>query len=137
MRKPIALCCSFGIAIQIKSWISWLCSATSLAIILVACQPAAPTEEIVPPYVLILTNASADSTDWIRGLKESETVKYVVSGYEDETPRSLLQRIPWLLQPGVDTIVYDLNLAGKAAADSLKVYLEQHAPATFFRIQRD
>lgn len=79
-------------------------------------------------YNLILTQDQHRNTTNIVALRTSPDAKYVISGYPDETPESLLERLPWLLQPGVDTIFYDPELAGKVVVDSMRNLLAATAP---------
>lgn len=56
-----------------------------------------------------------------------------VSGYPLESPASLLQRLPWLLQPGVDTLYYDPALAGPELLRTLQDTLSMLSPTTTVR----
>ncbi|PHI19492.1 hypothetical protein CEQ90_12400 [Lewinellaceae bacterium SD302] len=92
-------------------------------------QAVAPEKK--QTYTLVLTNAS--DADWLINLRGREDTKIAVSGYADDSPESVLQRIPWLLQPGVDTLIYDPNLAGPEIKDSIINLLNTSSPTTVFR----
>lgn len=94
-------------------------------------QSVAP--ETKQAYTLVLTNAP--DADWLISLRHREDAKIAVSGYADDSPESVLQRIPWLLQPGVDTLIYDPGLAGEGLIDSLEAVLKQHSPTTVYLVR--
>ena len=95
--------------------------------------------EAKPAYNLILTKENPATTPWIVTLRSHQRAKYVISGEASETGISLLQRLPWLLQPGVDTIIYDPGLAGTTVVDSLRQLLMEQSPHTVLLVheQRD
>lgn len=85
-------------------------------------------------YTLVLTDTSHHTSDWLAQRRSwnlsHQTI--AVSGYAAETDTSLLQRLPWLLQPGVDTLAYDPDLAGQSAVKLLENYLQENSPTTVF-----
>lgn len=107
-----------------------------------ACAPEKETQEASPPKkVVVLT----DSTSWQPGgtvetkvnRLRKEKVRLLISGSPGETGEDLIARLPWLLQPGLDTLYYDANLAGEATADSLRTFLRaQSHPAIVKLIAR-
>jgi hypothetical protein len=59
--------------------------------------------------------------------------RVITSGYPGETAAELTARLPWLLQPGVDVLLYDDRLAGAAAFDSLLLLIGGLSPHTEVR----
>ena len=84
-----------------------------------ACSPKepAPARPVTFRKVILLTDSTAWHSDRLPTLRRNLTAtgdRVLVSGDPDETAVTLAQRLPWLLQPGVDAIYYDLGLAGQA-----------------------
>jgi hypothetical protein len=100
-----------------------------------AAADAAPTPR---SYTLILTDTTAANgfttllVDWRKDRHFNAVL--AVSGYPDETKLSLLQRLPWLLQPGVDTLYYDPALAGPELLLSLRDTLSILSPVTTVKL---
>ncbi len=81
-----------------------------------ACQPALePSTSILgsqdrsseaATYVLLLADTTRFpiSSQTTYRSRWPAAVKLVVSGYGNESPKAILERLPWLLQPGVDTL---------------------------------
>lgn len=96
---------------------------------------AAPTSR---SYTLILTDTTAIngfSTKLASWRKERHPhAVLAVSGYPNETKLSLLQRLPWLLQPGVDTLYYDPALAGPDLLLTLQDTLSILSPITTVKL---
>ena len=92
-----------------------------------ACSPNQPTAEAPEQQkVLILTDSTAWKSDRIARLRADFTARgdrVLISGEAGETAGELGVRLPWLLQPGADVIVYDPGLAGAAGYDSLRSVL--------------
>lgn len=109
----------------------------SIATSLVKKKRFSTKEEARSNYVLILSAETPETAPWIKAFRKTSTSTYVLSGYPDETAKGLMKRLPWLLQPGVDTLIYDPALAGWEVADSLKKYLQNYAPATVMLIRKD
>lgn len=93
-----------------------------------ACAPEAPPS---PPAKSVAVVLLTDTTQWpageltmFRDSLETSNHRLVVSGYPGETPTDLVARLPWLLQPGTEKIIYDPRLAGPAA-DSLRAAIER------------
>lgn len=73
-------------------------------------------------YVLVLTDTSKTIPPWLEELRKEETGgrTLVVSGYPGERVAELMTRIPWLLQPGVDSLIIGPDYeGGKRICDSL------------------
>lgn len=62
-----------------------------------------------PTYVLILTDTSMGTSQWVVDYRKEQLnrAKVVVSGFPGEAAAAVLARLPWLLQPGVDTLLID------------------------------
>lgn len=86
-------------------------------------------------YTLVLIDTTNSTPQWLAKLRKDSSRTVAVSGYAGETSKALLQRLPWLLQPGVDTIVYDQQFLGPEIADSLRQKLVKLSPATVLLIQ--
>lgn len=88
-----------------------------------ACSPTEPAlEETEQLKVLILTDSTAwrsDRISRIRADHEKRGDRVLISGEDGETAETLGARLPWLLQPGADVIVYDPGLAGPVGYDTL------------------
>jgi len=104
--------------------LGWIALLFTLVVWAPACAPdrQSPETEPAPKKLVLLT----DSTDWAPGelndfrqIKEAEGYRMLISGTPGETQESLLARLPWLLQPGVDVLLYDPELAGPGTTDSL------------------
>ena len=79
-------------------------------LLLTACGPSVPEWQAEhSTYVLLLADTSRNTPRWVTTYRQSVSpqVTVVVSGDPNETTEQLLQRLPWLLQPGVDTIYID------------------------------
>ncbi|MFT5999261.1 MAG: hypothetical protein ACI81P_001718 [Neolewinella sp.] len=94
-----------------------------LTILAPACAPKDPPPPSESLQNLVLLT---DTTQWeataLHHLQDSLATsgyRVLTSGYSGETATELLARLPWLLQPGVDVLLYDDRLAGAAAFDSL------------------
>ncbi|WP_026232245.1 SGNH/GDSL hydrolase family protein [Neolewinella persica] len=88
-----------------------------------ACAPKDPPS---PPATLQNLVLLTDTTQWeattLQSLQDSlasSGYRVITSGYPGETAAELTARLPWLLQPGVDVLLYDDRLAGAALFDSL------------------
>lgn len=97
------------------------------------------TKNAIAPqtYTLVLADESQAPLPWLTALRHRNDSKIAVSGYADDTPESVLQRLPWLLQPGVDTLLYDPALAGRELIDSLKQALALSSPTTVLVVYGD
>jgi len=81
-----------------------------LIALLTGCAPNATTsKELDPTYVLLLADTSLQTPEWLTAYRRNSAhhVTVVVSGEPGETTDQLLRRLPWLLQPGVDTLYID------------------------------
>jgi len=102
-----------------------------------ACAPyESPSAGKAARKLVLLT----DTTQWtphsLASCKDSlknEGYRVIVSGYPGESAEELINRLPWLLQPGVDMLLYDKNLAGTAGYDSLRNYLGRQTNTTEIR----
>ncbi|MEO0733266.1 MAG: hypothetical protein AAFZ52_10555 [Bacteroidota bacterium] len=89
--------------------------------------PACAPEKTPPTKNLVFLT---DTTQWspraIRDSLQKAGYRVLISGYPGETASELQARLPWLLQPGVDVLLYDPRLAGPATFDSLQKQLKDH-----------
>jgi hypothetical protein len=84
-------------------------------------------------YVVVLTDTIQWEATALHHLRDSLTAsgyRVIISGYPKETTEELMARLPWLLQPGVDVLLYDDRLAGRAAFDSLMQKIGLLSPHT-------
>ncbi len=106
-----------------SNYLSWAIALLFTSIIAPACSPEKTSlSPAVSTRVVLLTDSTKWRTDrWLRLKKQlsDNGHRVLISGEADESARSLSERLPWLLQPGVDTFYYDLRLAGRAGADTL------------------
>lgn len=88
-----------------------------------ACAPNdAPPPPATSQNLVLLTDTALWEATELQHFQDSlATIGYrvVTSGYSGETAIELTDRLPWLLQPGVDLLLYDDRLAGAPAFDSL------------------
>ena len=92
-----------------------------------SCAPPPPEDA---PAAAPLRNAVllTDTLGWPPGALASYRDSLTVAGYRvlvsgapgGETAPELLGRLPWLLQPGVDLLLYDPRLAGPGVLDCLR-----------------
>ena len=98
------------------------------SLMLASCQPDQNVEKanLSSTYVLILADTSTQVPPWLINYRKSslKNNKIVVSGYPAETHNELLARLPWLLQPGVDTLIIDRNFVDdhRAICDSIALW---------------
>ncbi len=89
--------------------------------------------------MVVLTDSTTWSPPRLQAFRDSlqgEGFRVLISGYPAETAAEMVERLPWLLQPGVDVFLYDERLAGPAARDSLENALSRLGhPATVQRIR--
>ncbi len=98
-------------------------------LLLIFCTCAPPPEENTEEIrnAVILTDMASWAPGELNDLRDSLTVagyRTLVSGTAGETESELLSRLPWLLQPGIDLLLYDPRLAGRAVLDSLDKRLD-------------
>lgn len=93
-----------------------------------ACSPNEPPPPPPRPVHVVLL---ADTTAWPPGrlarLRATRPPgqRLLVTGFPGETTTELLARLPWLLQPGVDTFLYDTMSLGPTGADSVRTFLRE------------
>ena len=92
-----------------------------------ACAPDRPGRTVASTKKVIVLS---DSSDWVTGdavrqYLRTAVTRTLVSGDSTDTAVGLARRLPWLLQPGVDTFYYDHRLAGRAGLDSLTRILKR------------
>ena len=100
--------------------------------------PACAPNEPPPPSVtsgnlVLLTDTTQWETATLHHLQDSLATsgyRVIISGYPGETVDELMARLPWLLQPGVDILLYDDRLAGGAVFDSLVAQVSVLSPHT-------
>lgn len=115
----------------------------SLAVVwlfLAACQANTPPpmEASTPStYVLVLVDTTDGEPAWLRQYRAdlSPTTTLAVSGYTpnagtqvQEQCLTLLSRVPWLLQPGVDTLYLGV---GESCARAICDSLTSWSPSTY------
>lgn len=95
-----------------------------------ACSPkdeqSAPEDDSLR-HLILLTNAARWPEDELAVLRDSlagEGCRVIVSGYPGEGVKQLVERLPWLLQPGVDVLLCDPKFLPATAVDSLRAYLD-------------
>ncbi|MFK8161478.1 MAG: hypothetical protein AB8H12_03360 [Lewinella sp.] len=100
----------------------------------------APKDSPPPPATLQNLVLLTDTTQWeaakLHHLQDSLSAngyRVMTSGYPGETADELTARLPWLLQPGVDLLLYDNRLAGTAVFDSLVRQVGVLSPPTQVR----
>lgn len=84
-------------------------------------------------YVLVLTDTVGTDNAALARLRARPGTTVAVSGSASEPQGRLLNRLPWLLQPGVDTLFYDPDLAGPDLLDSFINRLALSSPNTIVR----
>ncbi len=101
--------------------------------LLLACQANTPPpmeEASQPIYVLVIMDTAQDESAWLRtyraNLPPATTV--AVSGYTQEPCLAILSRLPWLLQPGVDTLYLGV---GESCAKIICDSLSSWSPSTY------
>ncbi|WP_157500782.1 hypothetical protein [Lewinella sp. 4G2] len=106
-----------------------------------ACAPNNDSEATAEPRrtnIVVLTDTADWAPNHLRLLTEQfakSGSRVLTSGECGETAAQLIQRLPWLLQPGVDTFYVDPRLAGPEVYDSLTNYLERQGhPAAVKRL---
>ncbi|MEO1255983.1 MAG: hypothetical protein AAFY41_14025, partial [Bacteroidota bacterium] len=104
-------------------------------LLLTACGPSVPEWQAEhSTYVLLLADTSRNTPRWVTTYRQSVSpqVTVVVSGDPNETTEQILQRLPWLLQPGVDTLyVSEDYQEGTRICDSLTLW----SPTTICVVQ--
>ncbi|MEL7160981.1 MAG: hypothetical protein AAFN92_09490 [Bacteroidota bacterium] len=93
-----------------------------------ACAPQDSSSEPRKNLVFLTDTTRWPKTEWraYRDSLEQTNHRIIISGYPEETATELRARLPWLLQPGVDVLLYDPRLAGSAGWDSLRLFLKDH-----------
>lgn len=98
-----------------------------------ACAPNDPPPSVSQQNLVLLT----DTTHWqasdLHQLQDSLMMsgyRVITSGYPGESTEEIMARLPWLLQPGVDVLLYDDRLAGAATFDSLLLQMKVMSPHT-------
>ena len=99
-------------------------------------NPAAPAARTHQNIVFL-----TDSTVWGAGkldaISSAVTMRgdrMLITGNPDETPASMTERLPWLLQPGVDVFLYDARFLGQDYADTLRNWLSENGHAAEVKV---
>jgi hypothetical protein len=97
-----------------------------------ACSPNEKTlqadHDSPQPHLVLLTDAERWPDQDLTRLKDSlreANYRVIISGYAGENAEDLLQRLPWLLQPGVDLLLCDPRFLPPAGMDSLRSFLRE------------
>lgn len=126
---PFALCYNFSLMLK-------LLPLFVLALLLVNCQTETVQEATPPPstYTLVLTDTTVAAPSWLGDYNKKTSLgnKTVISGFPHETPDEVIARLPWMLQPGVDTLLIDQRFLpnGQEICDSVASW----SPTTVCRI---
>jgi hypothetical protein len=111
--------------------------ALTLLLLTVFAPACAPKDPPPPPATLQNLVLLTDTIQWeattLHHLLDSLAAsgyRIIISGYPKETTEELMARLPWLLQPGVDVLLYDDRLAGAATFDSLLLQMKVMSPHT-------
>ncbi|MEM6770866.1 MAG: hypothetical protein AAF597_09805 [Bacteroidota bacterium] len=108
-----------------------------------ACAPNDASVTVKKPRTLkplvLLSDADSWTSSGLDAYRDSLTkagYRVLVSGFAGESTTELTERLPWLLQPGVELFIYDEKLAGPDGADSLRSALERLGQDTPVEILR-